>query len=194
MKADKLDGGSEVKGLTERQFDNAVGRILDGDRSGLRDIYEEYGKMIFGTIMSVVKSPHDAEDITSDFFIRLWSIADTYVSGNGHRRWLAAIARNMALDFLRRKSRETVADDDSCLDETPSDELLEDSVTEKVTVAAAVDTLEETEREIINLKFISELTFSEISKILKKPLGTVTWKYRKAIEKLRRCIPDERLI
>lgn len=194
MKTDSTVGESEVKGLTERQFDNAVERILDGDRSGLRDIYEEYGKMIFGTVMSVVKSPHDAEDITSEFFIRLWSIADTYVGGHGHRRWLAAIARNMAIDHLRREKRETVADEDSCLDETPSDEHLEESVTDRLTVTAAVDSLEKTEREIINLKFISQLTFSEISKILKKPLGTVTWKYRKALEKLRRCIPDEKLV
>lgn len=194
MKTDRRNGESEVNGLTEKQFDNAVERILDGNRSGLRDIYEEYGRMIFGTVMSVVKSPHDAEDITSDFFIRLWSIADTYVGGNGHRRWLAAIARNMAIDHLRRKKRETVADEDSCFEETPSDEHLEDSVTDRLTVTAAVEALEETEREIINLKFISQLTFSEISKILKKPLGTVTWKYRKALEKLRRCIPDEKLV
>ena len=56
MKTDRWVGESEVKGLTERQFDNAVERILDGDRSGLRDIYEEYGKMIFGNVPSLSKA------------------------------------------------------------------------------------------------------------------------------------------
>lgn len=182
--------------MNDRQFEDCIERILCGERSGLKDIYEEYGRLICGTVMNVVKSPHDAEDVTSDFFIRLWSIADTYAGGKGHRRWLTVIARNMAIDFLRRKSRELPTDDDdeSCLNETPSGEKLEESITEKVSLSEALNILEDTEREIIHLKFAAELTFAEIAKILKKPQGTVSWKYRKAIEKLRRCIPDERFI
>ena len=47
----------------------------------------------------------------SEFFIRLWNLADTYRSGKGHRAWLAAIARNMAIDLLRKKKREVLTED-----------------------------------------------------------------------------------
>ena len=50
-----------------------------------------------------------------------------------------------------------------------------------------IDKLEETERMIIDMKLIGELTFKEIAKILKSPMGTVTWKYKKAMDKLRMC-------
>ena len=47
-----------------------------------------------------VRSRYMLEDVVSEFFIRLWNLADTYRSGKGHRAWLAAIARNMAIDLL----------------------------------------------------------------------------------------------
>lgn len=58
---------------------------------------------------------------------------------------------------------------------------------EKMSLKQAINTLEDTEQEIINMKILGQLTFQEIADILKKPIGTVSWKYRKAIEKLRRC-------
>lgn len=51
----------------------------------------------------------------------------------------------------------------------------------------ALATLKPKEREIINMKIMGDMTFQEIADILGKPLGTVTWQYREAINKLRRC-------
>ena len=54
-----------------------------------------------------------------------------------------------------------------------------------VSLAQALQTLKDDEREIVNLKIMGELTFREIARLLGKPQGTVAWCYRTAIRKLR---------
>ena len=177
--------------MTDKDFDLQISRITSGDRQGLKEVYTEYGKLIYSVALGILRSKENAEDITSEFFIRLWtSAAAQYRSGSGHKSWLAAVARNMSLDYLRKSSHEQLIseDEDGALRDTPDSSPPPDTViTEKLTLAKALETLDETERSVINLKFEADLTFKEIAGVLNKPLGTVTWKYRNAVEKLRRC-------
>lgn len=185
--------------MTEAQFDACIQLILQGDRSGLRAIYDAYLSYIYRIVLGVVSRKEDAEDITSEFFIKLWQNAASYRKGSGHKGYLAAIARNMSIDFLRKHNREYL---ESFLpgegeEETPPSEYdsgvnIEEEVVSDVTLKEALDTLKEPERIVVDMKILSEYTFQEISDILKVPLGTVTWRYREAIKKLRRFGYDER--
>ncbi len=169
--------------MDDQQFEQDILLILHNDRNGLKHIYEAYCPMIFSVVSDIVGKREDGEDITSEFFIRLWDIADTYKPGKGHRAWMITIARNMAIDYLRKQSRiSPTAEIPDYLQEGPS---AEDSICHKLSLEQALMTLKKEERQIVNLKIMGELTFREISKILKKPPGTVAWRYRTAIEKLK---------
>ena len=169
--------------MNDQQFQQTIRLILQNDRSGLKDIYEAYCPMIFSVVSDMVKSREDAEDITSEFFIRLWDIAGTYRPLKGHRAWMITIARNMAIDYLRKKSHETpAAEIPDYLQEKAS---AEENICQKLSLEQALLTLKKEERQIVNLKIMGELTFREIAKILKKPPGTVAWRYRTAMEKLK---------
>lgn len=73
---------------------------------GLKDIYVEYLPYVYRVVYGIVGNKENAEDITSDFFVKLWSFAPKYRPGNGHKGYLATIARNMAVDHLRKYRRE----------------------------------------------------------------------------------------
>lgn len=180
--------------MTDRQFERRITLIQQGDKQGLKEIYEEYGKTIYQCVYQILRSSHDAEDVTSEFFLKLWRIADTYCFGGKHKRWLVTIARNMALDFLKKKNREQLslnADNEESAPAEPADSLsTEETVTGNMAVAEALKTLDESEREIVNMHILAELTFKEISAILGKPLGTVTWKYRNAVSKLQKFVGE----
>ena len=177
--------------MTDKDFDLQISRIVSGDRQGLKSVYDEYGKMIYSVAFGILRSKENAEDVTSEFFIRLWTTAAAqYSAGNGHRCWLSSIARNMALDYLRKNSHEQLVseDEDGTERDIPdSSPPPDEAVTQKLALAHALESLDPTERSIISLKFEADLTFKEIARVMKKPMGTVTWKYRSAIEKLRRC-------
>lgn len=174
--------------MEEKQFSVCMKRIRKGDRSALHEIYEAYIGYIYSVVFQVVLNREDAEDVTSEFFIRLMKLGGTYRSGSGHRAWMAAIARNMGIDLLRKRKREVLTDDFSgSVSEQAASDDVEGEVLSDMSLKEALETLVPAEREIVNLKIMGGLTFREIADILKQPLGTVTWRYQNAVKKLRRC-------
>lgn len=173
--------------MEERQFYCCMERMKAGDKSALHEIYHAYIGYIYTIILQIVQNREDAEDLTSEFFIKLWRLSHTYQEGKGHRAWLAVIARNMAFDLMRRRKKECLSNDlTDGISEKASHEDIEKKVIAEITLKAALELLKPKEREIIHLKILGELTFQEIADILKIPLGTVTWRYQSAIKKLRR--------
>ena len=174
--------------MTDSEFEKNIGLIRQGDREGLKAIYEAYLPSVYSSVLTVLRSEQSAQDVTADFFIKLWEIAGQYRPGGKHKAWMLTIARNMAVDYLRKYRREDLVDE---WPDTPADGpecgSQEDRILSELTLQQALDTLEEEEKQIVNLKVMGELTFKEISRIMKKPLGTVAWKYRVALSKLKRC-------
>ena len=59
--------------MTDRQFERRIKMIQQGDKQGLKEIYDEYGKMIYQCAFQILHSPHDAEDVTSNWrYLPLW--------------------------------------------------------------------------------------------------------------------------
>ena len=145
-------------------------------------------------VLDIVKNKESAEDITSDFFIKLWDKSDGYRPGGGHKGYMATIARNMAIDHIRKYKREELAsgidDDDGPPDEIASassnDTSVEEEVVSDLSVEQALDKLKPIYRQIVTMKVLSDMTFKEIASVLEMPMGTVTWNYREAIKTLRR--------
>lgn len=174
--------------MEEKQFSVCMERMKSGDKNALHEVYEAYIGYIYTIVLQTVSNREDAEDVTSEFFMKLWRLADTYREGNGHRAWMAAIARNMAVDLLRKTKREVLTEDfaDDAA-ENASAVSVEQEVIADMSLRQALDTLKPREREVVHLKIMGEMTFQEIADALEIPLGTVTWRYQNAIQKLRRC-------
>lgn len=184
--------------MQEEQFNACIQSILAGDKSGLRQIYDAYLPYIYQIVLGIVGTKENAEDITSEFFIKLWQNAGKYKPGSGHKGYMATIARNMAIDFLRKYKKEqlesftTENDEDAPTTEYDSGVNIENEVIEDISVEEALNSLNEVERIIVDMKVLSEMTFKEISEVLKIPMGTITWRYNEAIKKLRRYGYDEK--
>ena len=174
--------------MTDARFKNCIDRICSDDREGLRLIYEDYEPLIYRAVFDILGNRENAEDVTADFFLKIWEIAGTYKPGGGHRCWLVTIARNMALDLIRKRKHEELTD------EIPEDadmqtESAPESVIADMAFEQAIAPLGEKERQILTLKFVGELTFEEIARVTGEPPGTVSWRYRTAIAKLRKERP-----
>ncbi|MBS7339224.1 MAG: RNA polymerase sigma factor [Suilimivivens sp.] len=187
--------------MNEHQFEEAVARMVRGDKFGLKEIYENYIGYIYRIIYDVLQNKENAEDVTSEFFIRLWDKAEQFKPGSGHKGYLATMARNMAIDFLRKHRREELtalmqdlgAEQEeeepgrSRLYQKEAESMVEQEVVSDLSIRQALETLKPSERQVVSLKVLGELTFKEIADVMGIPMGTVTWKYQNAIKKLRRC-------
>lgn len=174
--------------MTEAKFEQCIRQMNEGDKEGLRQVYEEYVSYIYGIVYQKIGNRENAEDITSEFFIKIWEKSASYKPGSGHRGWLATIARNMAIDFIRKYKREELTDTfEDTAGEYSGGNSVEDTVVNQSLIKDALESLSEKEREVIHMKVMGDMTLQEISKALGVPMGTIAWRYREAVNKLRRC-------
>ena len=176
--------------MNDKEFNVAMDRIRKKDKSALREIYEEYVGFIYNVCLSVLKNKESAEDITSEFFIRLWEKAGQYKPGQAHKGYMATIARNMCIDYIRKYHKEELLDNDEEDNTNPlevaDEKTPENEVVESLSVDQALDRLKPIYRQIVTMKVLGDMTFKEIAEVLNIPMGTVTWNYQDAIKQLRR--------
>lgn len=195
--------------MTDAVFSACMKQMQAGDMDGLKSIYEAYLPMIYHGMLDVVRVKEIAEDLAADFFVKLYNIRDSF-AGGAHRKWMLTIARNMALDYLRKYRRESLAADMEHFGNTGelSGELtglalavqektvnvaetdVYDGVVDRLAILQAMQVLSAEELELVHLKLMAELKFKEIAELLDMPQGTVSWKYQKALEKLREALRD----
>ncbi len=87
-----------------REVRLAIARTKQGDRDALRFLYIRYSDNVYGYICSIVRDEQEAEDLTQHVFMKLITVIGQYKDhGVPFTGWLLRLARNVALDHLRRR-------------------------------------------------------------------------------------------
>jgi RNA polymerase sigma-70 factor (ECF subfamily) len=169
-----------------------IARIRSRDPQALIDAYALYGKRVFSLIYRIVDNREAAEEILQDTFLRLWDRFERYDADKGALlSWLFRVARNCALDFLRKESRRG-SSDVVFIEEDALDELRENvlSVETAYTVRNALSALPSLQRQAIELAYFEGLTQSELAEQTGESLGTVKSRIRLGLKKLRDILGD----
>jgi len=165
--------------MNETELQKAFERIRKGDREAFTLLYYDLSKPVFTIVCRIVQSKETAEDITQDVFVKLF-VSPPEPSVKNVRAWIFRMARNSAIDALRRK-RSTEDIDET---EIVGDDALEPYIT-KWDIEKAMILLSQTEREIVSLHLNAELGFADIAKIVNRSLPSVYRTYRRALKALR---------
>lgn len=89
---------------TAREVRLAIARAKEGDREALRLLYVRYSDNVYGYVRSIVRDDREAEDLTQQIFMKLITVIVKYEDhGVPFSGWLLRLARNVALDHLRRR-------------------------------------------------------------------------------------------
>ena len=157
----------------------AVGR---GDMTALETLYSQLALAVFAFARSIVKDEALAQDIMQDTFVRVHNSAAAFTPSGLGKAWIIQIARNLALNALRRYDR-------SCPEEAAAETAAPDSTAEtaeaKLMINHALESLNDAEREIVTLHAVSGLKLDAIARVLNQPLGTVKWRHSQALKKIR---------
>ncbi len=169
--------------MDKKQIDALMTKVAEGDNRAFEQLYEETRRGVYAFAYSYLGNPADAEDATEEVYFTVKRKAYLYRPGTDARAWLFQIAKNLSLDELRRRkqrpeSLEGLSSDPSAPPKLPALDLM----------TAA---LNESEKEIVLLHAVWGYKHREIAKMTGLPLGTVTWKYKSATEKLRRAWKEE---
>lgn len=169
-------------------------RIKAKDADALAQLYDSYNRLLFGMILSIVKTRTEAEDVLQEVFIKIWQKADTFKEGRGNVfSWLVTLARNRAIDRIRSKGYKTQLKASANIDE-PNVRLEGDNYDPLETtifsdrakiVKNALQEIPEKESRVLKVAYYRGLTQSEISDNLDIPLGTVKTRMRQGMIKLK---------
>lgn len=146
-------------------------RFLGGDRDAFDDLVNEYHDNLIFFIYGLVKNITAAEDIAADVFMELIVHKHRYNFKSSFKTYLYSIARHKSIDFIRRESRYSTADNDISEMELPDVKTLEDSVIENERQAAvhnAMKQLNEDYRTVLHLTYFESVSSDDICRIMKK--------------------------
>lgn len=144
---------------TMRQVRLAIARAKEGDREALRVLYMRYSDNVYGYVRSIVRDEKEAEDLTQHVFLKLITAICKYDDrGVPFSGWLLRLARNVALDHLRRR-RATPAEEVYGAD-THADE---ESLDRARNLRTALDSLPEEQRSVVVMRHVIGLTPPEIA-------------------------------
>ncbi len=158
---------------------------------------EKYEKFVYFAVWAELKNEEDTFDVSQEVFIRLYNAAGSFRCESTLKTWLYRMCKNCAYDFMRKYYKhKTVsltqnADDEEKIEDIPAGITPEEEVlrSEKIKmVHRAINELPEEQREIIVLRELEGMSYTEISAILGINEGTVKSRISRGRESLKKIL------
>ena len=183
-----------------------LSRIALGDRQAFEALYRATSAQLLGIVLRINKDRAQAEEVLQEVFVNVWRAAGGFDGRLAQPfTWLTSVARNRAIDSLRRRAAEpaTVSrfqggdedgdgDDRDLLDSIASDadgpmDLL-DQAAQAHALERCMEGLSGDQRSSLALAFYQGLSHAEVAEHLRQPLGTVKSWLRRGLQSLRHCL------
>lgn len=172
-----------------------VNKARAGDKDALTKLYGGFRDKIYRYVFFKCGNHADAEDITNEVFLRMiQSIANFQWKGIGFSSWLFRIASNLVIDYYRKKSRrntESIKERDY-IGETNWEQISEflDNRDLFQVIYKNTDYLTQLQKEVVNLRFIGDLSLKETAEAMAKNVNSVKAIQHAAIKKLKEKVKE----
>ncbi len=174
-----------------------------GSADAFRAILDAYGPRLYGYFFRATRKHHDAEDLLGEMMLRLVKQLKKYDDRGRFEPWLFRIAANMVRDRIRRRKSKpppvslSVESErgDTQADRLPGAEpevdaaMLRAEATEEL--HQALNNLDDTTREMILLRYFSEMSFKDLAEHFQCPLGTVLARVHRGLKSLRKKLVSD---
>jgi RNA polymerase sigma-70 factor (ECF subfamily) len=190
--------------MEDQEDAELIHAYVNGDERAFDVLVSRYVGPMYRFLFRMVRNAQTAEDLSQETFVKVWRYIKRYDKTKSFKAWIFAIARNTALDALRKKDpitftaleREDANGEDMNLAIDIEDARpLPDEVAIQAETAEALDRmlarLPPKQQAVILLHNAEGLTFQEIGDALHESLNTVKSRYRRAVERLKILLNTE---
>ncbi|HEX4772443.1 MAG TPA: sigma-70 family RNA polymerase sigma factor [Bryobacteraceae bacterium] len=167
-----------------------IERIKRREPEGLTAVYDRYATAAYSVFLRITRDAAVAEDLLQELFFRIWNRSRHFDETKGALGvWILAIARNMAIDYVRSAQARfssrllPLGDINPLFLSSRSKEV--EGVIDRGAVKAALSGLNANEKRVLEMAYFDGLTQTEIAAKLDEPLGTVKSWTRSALGRLR---------
>ncbi len=176
---------------TRDEIERHILRAAQGDRAAFASLYGATSAKLLGVALRVLDDRAEAEDVLQEIFVRIWHNAARYKSnGLSPMTWLITIARNAAVDRLRKRGRAGAADplDDRIADGGAGPEAQAVAASERRRLDACMDELPAPRAEAVRRAYLDGETYADLAARFDVPLNTMRTWLRRSLLKLRECL------
>jgi RNA polymerase sigma factor (sigma-70 family) len=157
-------------------------QMAEGNKDAFRDLYSQTSGAIYGFALSILRNHQDAENVMHDAFIRIYRSASTYRPMGKPMAWILTIVKRLCFTRLKTlKISEDISDYENILPASGNEQTLDGLI-----LRETLELLSFKERQIVILHALTGMKHREIAELLDMPEGTVTSKYKRALEKMRK--------
>ena len=172
---------------------DAMARLAAGDQSALEEIYRATRVKLFGITLRILGDTKEAEDALQDVYVNLWQRADRYDPTRASPiAWLAAFARNRAIDRLRtgkvRQGAVPVEEAAPLADGNPLADMLLVDAEQTAQIHKCLGELDARTQGHIRAAFFEGHTDAQLAEAADVPLGTMKSWIRRGLQRLRACL------
>lgn len=168
---------------------NSSNTPVDIDR--FKDLFDQYKNLVFKVAFLILGDKHEAEDVLQEVFIQVYRFLHTYNPQKGaFTTWLYRITVNQSIKRKRKRRVMVVPLDGLTSTFSPQSQSGIDDFADSDEIRQAIKRLCDQQRTVLILRYFSELSYEEISRILEVPIGTVKSRLARAIKALQRELSD----
>jgi len=185
-----------------RELSQLLARAGLGDRAAFGRLYEQTSGHLFAVVLRIQRDRAQAEDLLQEVYVSVWKAAAGFDAARSQPlTWLTSIARNRAIDSLRRAGAQpqtvsTTRDEDderpdaveALADEAPGPLDLLGRASDARQLSHCMEGLSPPQRQSVALAFFDGLSHAEVAEQLREPLGTVKSWVRRALMALKGCL------
>ena len=158
--------------------------IAGGDKDALTELYNLMSKEIYIFLLMFCKDKYTAEDVLQETFISIYENAGSYRIFNNPRAWIFTIAKNKAVNIIKKESRLTSIDAlENDIEDTSKS--AENIILDEIHTDMLLSVLSEKDKKIVILHAVYGFKHREIAELVGLPLGSVTRRYKESIAKMR---------
>lgn len=178
--------------LTARELSELLARVARQDRAAFAQVYRATSAKLYGILLRICRRRELADEMLQEVYIKVWERAGEFDAARASPiTWMAAIARNRALDEVRRRAPVSLEDAPEVLEVADDARLASEWVElagEVEQLTGCLDGLEPEKAEIIRLAYLSGLSREELSQRFGAPVATIkTWLHR-GLRQLKDCL------
>ncbi len=169
-------------------------RFLDGDEQGFVEIIRDYKDGLIFYLNGFVCNLHIAEELTEDVFVKIVTKKPRFSGKSSFKTWLYAIGRNVALDYLKRRSKRDEVAIDEIADLTDEARSLECELLreeQKINLHRALYKLKPEYRQVLWLIYFEDFSCKDVSVVMKKSVHSVETLVYRARQSLKTQLEKE---
>ncbi|WP_112320565.1 sigma-70 family RNA polymerase sigma factor [Oceanibium sediminis] len=173
------------------EINQLIARVALRDRAAFAALYDATSAKLYGVCLRILRDKADAEEALQEVYVRVWMNASRFVAAEtSPLSWLAAIARNHAIDRIRARKPQSVDIDDAfdLADDAPGPEEAAINASEGGRIERCFDELPEDRAAAVRAAYVEGYSYHELAEQHAVPVNTMRTWLRRSLLKLRACL------